>query len=244
MPIRRPPALPPLAPSLLGGGNAARNEISCHRGEVLSNQVPTRAHGLGVPARTVLAATSDVRQHIAAATGQPQPAHRTRVGGDQRHSVGAVSGQQRRARATRVAMPHHEIRDRRAVGGGREVLRDDNVVGIEHRRRRLDHTDRLSCGPLQQAWRRVETVGVQQDFVTEFVGRADCGVGVVRHPRYRLGIPAAGCDDLHAAGHIGACDHDQPVTGPRVLPQRGVRIRLEEHPQFGGAGKELIVVRD
>jgi len=34
---------------LLGGGDAARGEIGCHRGEVLGNLVPARAHRLRMP---------------------------------------------------------------------------------------------------------------------------------------------------------------------------------------------------
>ena len=64
----------------------------------------------------------------------------------------------------------------------------------------------------------------------------------VRDARHRRALPAAGCDDLDAAGHVGQCHHQQPVPGPRIVVQRGVLVWLEHHPQFRCAGEEFVMV--
>ena len=100
------------------------------------------------------------------------------------------------------------------------MLCDGDVFGVEEGRRGLDLVQLPVTRAAHQPRRRLESAGIEEEFVAGVVGRDDDGVGGVRDARHRRALPAAGCDDLDAAGHVGQCHHQQPVPGPRVVVQR------------------------
>jgi hypothetical protein len=98
------------------------------------------AYGLLVPGRPELPAAPDVRQRVGAAAGQPQSAERTEVAWYLRRTKGTVAIQQGGAGTGRLPVCDQEVRHPSAVGRRGEVLSDDEVVGVEERRRGLDFT--------------------------------------------------------------------------------------------------------
>ncbi len=218
-----------LRAELLDGGDPARHQILCDRGEVLGHQVPALPHRLGVPAGSVFAAAADVGQHVGAAAGQPQPAQHPVVAGGAGDLEAAVSAQQGRARALQVAVAHHEVRDRGAVVGRGEVLGDLEVGGVEERRCPLDLGQRAAGTPRAAAatacrnrWSpgRSRRRGRRRprSTVLVFGGRPATGS--------RSRCPAS---HLDAAGHVGEGDQHQPVPRPGVVVQAGVPIGFEDH---------------
>ena len=129
-------------------GDPACDQIGGHRREVLVDQMPALAHGLGMPTRPVLTAAANIGQHIGAAAGQPQPTEHTVVSGRARHLESAVPTQQRRP--GRAGATDHEIGNGGAIGRGREVLTDLQSGGVEEPGRRLDRADRSVGRAVQQ----------------------------------------------------------------------------------------------
>jgi hypothetical protein len=123
---------------LSGRRDAGIHQMFCNGSEVLGDLVPVRAYRLLVPCRTVFPAAADVRQCVAAAAGQPQASQWTHVARQLCGPESAVAIQQHRTWPVRIPMREQEVRHAGTVGGSAEVLRDDEVVGVEERRRGLD----------------------------------------------------------------------------------------------------------
>ncbi len=97
---------------------------------------------------------------------------------------------------------------------------------------------------MQQAWRLVETAGVQEDLVTVGIKGRQRGVGVLRQPSQWLELPQTRCHNLDDRRDVAQFHADEAVTGERAGCEEVVPTGFEHHPRFRSTCQELFVIRD
>mmetsp|Transcript_90378 Transcript_90378/g.264437 ORF Transcript_90378/g.264437 Transcript_90378/m.264437 type:complete len:654 (+) Transcript_90378:389-2350(+) len=221
-------------------GDPPAEEVLRHRLEVLVGPAAALPLGGLVPAGPVLAAPPDVRVDPDAPPLQPGGPARGGVGGRQGDLEAAVAVQQRRVRGVQDHAPlaDLEVRHRGPVLGGREELRDLEVLRGEERGQRLEGRAGQELAGGQLSHRREEEArgaGVALDGRPELVrpvgvhGRelellqAQPLVGAARLPRARRVLP-----EEQLGLHVVQDGEHEVVQGAGGVLQGLRRERLEE----------------
>ncbi len=251
LPVSRPPLRPAHRAEVLRRGDLALDQVARHGGEVLVGPVPLVAQRRLVPRGTVLAAAADVRHDVDAPVRQPGASEPARVRRRQRDLEAAVAVEQRRRRAVvrEVARADDEVRHARAVVGGGEVLLDEEAVGVEVRRHRLEQ-DRLGVDAArteveQRERGRRQVVGRVEPHRVVLVGvdrsdleRPELG-DVTRVDAVPLGSGRRRRgEDLQPAPDVGQHLEHEVVRGECVPGQRARSRRREQHGEVALAVEE------
>ncbi len=215
-------------------GDAPGDEVGGDGREVLEGPCPVGAERGPVPARSVLTAAPDVRDHVGSAPLQPRAARHRAVVGGERDLEAAVSVEQGGAGAcTRAVRADHEVRHAGAVPGDREELLHGQARRVEAGRSLLEDLRTAPDRPVVERGRLQEAGDVEEEFVGDVRVRVHHGDGgELGNVRERLARPSgagAGGEDLDTGADIVHRRQDQVVTGPRVPGQSRPPVGGEQH---------------